>query len=180
MIIISDTNILSSLALADGFDLLFQLFSRADIKIPPAVHQELKVGLERQQIHLEIVLQAIDTGKLQILHLSSEEEKLTKDLPRKLNAGESEAIALSQTRKAPLLSNDKRAINYCKRNKVEVIDLPTILNLLWTRQIIKKREVDLLIKKMKERENLKLTESQRNRVFAPPAPPRRKRRRRRR
>jgi predicted nucleic acid-binding protein len=55
VIIISDTNILSSLASADASSLLLQLFSRADICIPPAVHQELKVGLSRKQLHLEAV-----------------------------------------------------------------------------------------------------------------------------
>lgn len=176
MIVISDTNILSSLASADAFELLLQLFSRAEICIPPAVHQELKVGLSRKQFHLEAVLQAIDNNQLQILELSSKEQSLAQSLPRKLNAGESEAIALCQNRTLPLLSNDKRAIRYCNNNGINVTDLPTVLNLLWTRGVIKKKDIDVLIDKMERRENLKLTSSQRTKVFAPP--PRRRRRRR--
>jgi predicted nucleic acid-binding protein len=177
VIIISDTNILSSLASADASSLLLQLFSRADICIPPAVHQELKVGLSRKQLHLEAVLQAIDNNKLKILELSTKEQSLAQSLPPKLNAGESEAIALCQNRKLPLLSNDKRAIRYCNNHGINVTDLPTVLNLLWTRGVIKKKEVDVLIDKMERRENLKLTSSQRTKVFA--SPPRRRRRRRR-
>ena len=60
--IISDTNILSSLAVAEAFDLLFQLFSYTQIYIPPAVHRELQAGLDRNQTHLEPVLQAVDAS----------------------------------------------------------------------------------------------------------------------
>jgi predicted nucleic acid-binding protein len=102
---------------------------------------------------------------------------LAQSLPPKLNAGESEAIALCQNGKLPLLSNDKRAIRYCNNHGINVTDLPTVLNLLWTRGVIKKKEVDVLIDKMERRENLKLTSSQRTKVFA--SPPRRRRRRRR-
>ena len=167
MIVISDTNILSSLAVADAFELLPRLFSRAELCIPPAVHRELQTGLSRKQTHLKIILQAVETNKLKVLELSSQEQELAQNLPGKLNAGECEAIALAQNRQAPLLSNDKRAIRYGDQSGIEVMDLPTLLNLLWTRRLISKNEVGQLIEKMAARENLKITPTQRARVFAP-------------
>ena len=160
--------------------LLWQLFSHADICIPPAVHQELQLGLNRKKLHLEVVLQAINAGQLEVLDLSLKEQSLAQRLPPKLNAGECEAIALSQNRKVPLLSNDKRAIRYCNDNGINVTGLPTVLNLLWTRGVIEQDEVNSLIDKMERNENLKLTSSQRTRIFAPPQQKRRRRHRRRR
>ncbi len=165
--IISDTNILSSLAVAEAFDLLFQLFSYTQIYIPPAVYRELQAGLDRNQTHLEAVLQAVDAGGLQILELSAQEQDLARNLPRKLKAGECEAIALAKNRPAYLLSNDKRAVRYCNENGIKTLDLATVLNLLWTRRVISKNEVRGLIEKMIQRENLQFTPSQRARVFAP-------------
>jgi predicted nucleic acid-binding protein len=168
VIVISDTNILSSLAAAESLPLLFQLFSKAQICIPPAVEQELQVGLGRGQRYLTVVLQAVTAGQLSVLTLSAPESALAQSLPRSLNAGECEAIAMAKTREALLLSNDKRAIRYCQQSNIEVLDLATILNLLWTRQFISKKRVGALIERMEKVEGLTLNQVQRQRVFAPP------------
>lgn len=178
MIVISDTNILSSLAAADSLHLLSSLFPPAQICIPPAVQDELRIGLNYGNTHLEPVLQAISEKKIKVLSLSSTEKHLSQGLPSKLNAGECEAIALSQNRKARLLSNDKKAVRYCKRQGIRVLDLLDILRLLWTSGLISRREVEELIDRMVKVENLKLPQKQRDAIFAPyPAPPPRRRRR---
>jgi predicted nucleic acid-binding protein len=166
VIVISDTNILSSLAAAESLPLLFQLFSKAQICIPPAVEQELQVGLGRGQHYLTAILQAVTNGQLSVLILSAPEKALAQSLPRSLNVGECEAIAIAKTRGAPLLSNDKHAIRYCQQSNIEVLDLVTILNLLWTRQIISKKRVETLIERMAKVEGLVLNQVQRQRVFA--------------
>ncbi|MCI0694462.1 hypothetical protein L0337_20935 [candidate division KSB1 bacterium] len=125
MLVISDTNILSSLAAGESLPLLFRLFPNATIFIPPAVHRELQTGLAYGQKHLEVILHAVG-GKLQILHLSENEQKLAQGLPKKLNAGEREAIVLSKNRRGRLLSNDKQAVRYCKQNGISVVDLALV------------------------------------------------------
>lgn len=173
MIVISDTNILSSLAAAEAVSLLFQLFPNAQILIPPGVEQELQAGLRRKQVHLAPVFQALTAGHLSVQPLSAKESALAQSLPRKLNTGECEAISLAHSRQAPLLSNDKRAIRYCQQNGIEALDLATLLNLLWIRRIVSKKEVEVMLQKMAVTEGLTLNQTQRHRVFAP----RRRRRR---
>lgn len=46
MLIISDTNILSSLAAGDALPFLFELFPKTSICIPVAVQEELQLGME--------------------------------------------------------------------------------------------------------------------------------------
>lgn len=166
MLIISDTNILSSLAAGEALSLLFRLFPNASIFIPPAVHRELQTGLAYGQKHLEAILQAVG-AKLQILHLSENEQKLAQELPKKLNAGEREAIALSKNRRGRLLSNDKHAVRYCKQNGISVLDLSLVLRLLWTRKVVSQTEVKALIDKMKIVENLQLSPIALKTIFAP-------------
>ena len=141
MIVISDTNILSSFAAGDSFDLLFDLCHRSQICVPPAVQDELQVGVDYGKAHLSQVLQAIDDKRLKLLPLSPPEVHVSQSLPSKLHAGECEAIALAQSRKAPLLSNDKRAIHYSRKQGIRVLALTDILRLLWIRRIVSQKEV---------------------------------------
>lgn len=134
----------------------------------------MQAGLSKGQGYLTAVLQATTDGQLSVLTLSAPEKVLAQSLPRRLNAGECEAIAVAKTRGAPLLSNDKRAIRYCQQSKIEVLDLVTVLNLFWTRQIISKKRVEALIQSMEKVEGLTLTQVQRQRAFA--SPTRRRRR----
>lgn len=166
MLVISDTNILSSLAAGEALPLLFRLFPSATIYIPPAVHGELQTGLAYGQTHLAPILQAIG-GKLQILSLSENEQELAQGLPKKLNAGEREAIALSKNRQGRLLSNDKQAVRCCRQHGINVIDLPLVLRLLWARKIVPQTEVKIIINKMKMVENLQLSQNALKIVFAP-------------
>jgi predicted nucleic acid-binding protein len=165
MIVLSDTNIISSFAAAGAFPWLLQLFRHAKIYIPPAVWQELQIGLARGKTYLETV----SVGEeLCVLELSEVEKQLAQTLPAKLNRGECEAIALAKFRRGILLTNDKRAIRYCDDQKIEVLDLVDLLRLLWLRQIISQREVQILIDRMSAVENLTLTKTQCTEIFASP------------
>ncbi len=167
MLVISDTNILSSLAAGESLSLLLRLFPNRLIYIPPAVYQELQVGLDRGNAYLNLVLQAIATDKIQLLDLSITEQQIVKTLPEALNLGECEAIALSQNRKARLLSNDKKAIRYCQQKRIKVVNLADLLRQFWIRRLVLKGEVEQLIKAMEPREKLVLNPAERAKIFTP-------------
>ena len=156
MLVISDTNILSSFAAGNALPLLLRLFPNTKIFIPPAAQQELQTGLAYGKHHLAEIQQAIVDGKLQIISLSNDEQQSAEKLPAKLGLGEREAIAATQSRRARLLSNDKQAIRYCKQHQINAMDLPVLLRLLWKRKIASQTEVRALIDKMKAVENLQL------------------------
>ena len=176
MVIISDTNILSSFASADALNLLPKLFPHETIHIPPAVIEELQAALDRGQTYVERVFNALSAGEIQAIELTIEERVLMTALPSKLHDGEREGIVICQTRKYPFLSNDRRAVRYCEKNGIRAIALDALLRLLWIRRIISQDEVKALIKTMGTVEDLVLNKTQRYFIFAP----RRSRRRRRR
>jgi predicted nucleic acid-binding protein len=178
MVIVSDTNILSSLASADALDLLAELFHGDTIYIPPAVEQELQVALSYGQAHVERVFQALEAGDIQRIELTDAERLLMATLPAKLHAGEREGIVICQVRKHLFLSNDRRAVRYCDANGIETISLAFLLRSLWILRILSQHEVRELIKTMGTVEDLVLNKTQRDFIFAPRRPRRRRRRRR--
>jgi predicted nucleic acid-binding protein len=167
MTVVSDTNVLSSLAAAHSLVLLQRLFRRSTISIPPAVRDELQVAVDRGRTYLEPLVGAISAGEITTLELTEEERALVSALPRKLTAGEREAIALCQQRRIPLLSNDRRAIRYCQASGIDALDLATLLRLFWTQQLTTRVEVEQIIARMEQVERLTLSAEQRAAIFAP-------------
>ncbi len=176
MVIVSDTNLLSSLAAANALFLLLQLFPDDTIHIPPAVEQELQTALAFGKQHIKRVFATLERGTFHRIELTIEERLRLTTLPRQLHAGEREGIVLCQARKVLFLCNDGRAIRYCKANSIKAIDLPTILRLFWIRQVTTKDRVKALIEEMVQIERLTLSDSQRTMIFAPHHPRERKQR----
>lgn len=167
MIVVSDTNILSSLAAGDALRALLRLFARSTLCIPPSVRDELQMGLDKGRTYLEPIFRALTTQHIDVMPLSPDEEQLTQAYPARLNLGERQAMALAQTRHAILLSNDKRALRYCEQQSLRTMNLVGILRLLWVRQILSQDEVRTVITKMEQVENLVLVPAQRTEIFAP-------------
>ncbi len=165
MIVVSDTNIVSSLAAGDSLPALLQLFKRSTFCIPPSVREELQAGLAKGKTYLAPILQAIATQHIVVTALSTDEEHALQQYPPRLNLGERQAIALAQTRSAVVLSNDRRAVRYCQEQHIRVVNLVDILRLLWRRNIMLQNEVRTLLTKMEQVENLVLTPAQRTEIF---------------
>jgi predicted nucleic acid-binding protein len=166
VIVISDTNVLSSLAAGDSLPALFQLYEKSGLAIPSAVRLELQAGVDQGRSYLVPVIDAIANLKIDILPLSAEEEIRSFSYPVNLGKGEREAIALSQTRKATLLCNDRNAMRYCKQHGIRVVSLVNILRLFWIEQVMPQEEVRNLIEKMRHMEGLTLTQNQIAEIFA--------------
>lgn len=166
MIIISDTNILSSLAAGESLPRLQFLFAPSRLVIPPFVQHELQVGFDKGLSYLEPVLLAVQHKQLEVTSLSAEEELLTFNYPAHLNEGERQAMAIAQMRKVFLLSNDEQAVRYCKRRKIRVMNLVDILRLFWVKDVMSQDEVREAIERMKRVEDLSLTPKHLVEIFA--------------
>ena len=167
MIIISDTNILSSLAACEALSALEILYQKPRLVIPPAVLSELQAGLAAGMTHLQLVLESIQRQQIEVISLSAEEELLSYTYPIDLGEGEREAMALAQSRKALLLTNDGEAIRYCFRRQWEVVSLNNLLRLFWISGVMLPDDVRDLIAKMEQVERLRLTPDHLLKIFAP-------------
>ena len=170
MIIISDTNILSSLAAGDALSALGMLYPKLRLVIPPSVLSELQAGLTAGMTHVQLVLEAIQRQQIEVIPLSAEEELLSYTYPADLGDGERESMALAQSRKALLLTNDGETIRYCLRRQWVVVSLNNLLRLFWTSGVMSPDDVKTLIAKMEQVERLRLTPDHLLKIFAPNKP----------
>ena len=148
--IVADTNIISTFVRVGAIPLLKRLLEVKRLHITQATYNELRRALEVGCTFLEPVLSALPTqGDLELLELTREEILAVKDMPGSLGAGEAESIAVYRHRPGTrLLTNDKRARNYCRENGVICLDLPGILRALWVRKLLTKKKVSALIRKI--------------------------------
>jgi predicted nucleic acid-binding protein len=146
--IVADTNILSTFARVGAIDLLRQLCKSDRLHVTPATSNELRRAVEVGCGFLGPTLEAIQTASgLDLVELRREEILASKDLPRSLGAGEAESIVVCLHRPGTrLLTNDKRARNFCREHSVPCLDLPAILRGLWVRQVVTKERVRQLLR----------------------------------
>jgi predicted nucleic acid-binding protein len=66
-------------------------------------------------------------GRLVVVTLDEPAQALAATLPRKLSAGEREAIGLAAQQRAVLLTNDRRALSYYATAQIATLDLKQLL-----------------------------------------------------
>lgn len=141
--IVVDTNLLSTFARVQRLDLLFAVAETDAFYLVPVVITELKLGLKKNLSFLQPILDNLANGiKFFPLQLTVEEKSLSDSLPASLNSGERESISVCQKRPgSKLLTNDKRALNYCRDNQIPALDLKLVLRRLWKAGHCNKEEV---------------------------------------
>jgi predicted nucleic acid-binding protein len=156
----SDTNILGSFAAADALPSRFAVLVTDVITIPPAVEAEIEAGVARGAAHLQQLLDMVAGGRLVVVTLAA-------TLPRKLNAGEREAIGLAAQQQAVLLTNDRRALSYCTTAQIATLDLKQLLRGLWVRKVVTRADVRTMIARMERVDRTVFLERDLQQVFAP-------------
>src|SRR5574341_1468701 len=122
--IVADTNIISTFTRIKRLELLLKVAETDALHLAPAVVKEIEVGLRKG------------------LDFTPDEKSMVDALPGSLNAGEKESIAICSKRAGcKLLTNDKRAHNYCRANRIPSLDLKLILRQLWKASHCTKEEV---------------------------------------
>ena len=165
--VVSDTNILGSFAAAEALPSLFALLATDVITLPPAVEAEIQAGVTRGATHLQRLLDLLADGRLVVVSLDEQVQAMAATLPRKLNAGEREAIALAAQRRAVLLTNDRRALSYCAAAQIATLDLKQLLRGLWVRKVARQAEVRAMITQMERVDRTVFLERDLQQMFAP-------------
>lgn len=152
--IVVDTNILSSFARIQRLELLFAVAETDSLYLVPAVINEIKLGLKKNLNFLQPIIGGLESEiKFFPLQLTPDEKNLSSSLPGSLNAGEKESISVCQKRMgSKLLTNDKRAHNYCKSNRIPSLDLKLILRQLWKAGHCSKDEVRFIMDEIEKNE----------------------------
>lgn len=87
--IIADSSILSTFARIQRLDLLFAAAETKSLHLPPAVQNEIKLGLHKGLHFLQPIIDGLTTAtQFQPVEPTVEEKRLDPTLPKALNAGE--------------------------------------------------------------------------------------------
>ena len=124
-----DTNVLSIFAKVGRLNLLLQI-AIVPLHVTPAIQNELEIGLKNGVSYLADPLSLIDAGALKYAALTDLDHRFISTLPAKLASGEAEAIAVCARSNLTLISHDRKAIDYCEREKINCIRLSTLIALL--------------------------------------------------
>jgi predicted nucleic acid-binding protein len=152
--IVADTNILSTFARIQRLELLPIVVANHALYLSPAVVKELHAGLNKGLGFLQPIVDGLTNGiGFFAVELTIEEKNFVDTLPSSLNAGEKECIAICALRAGgKLLTNDKRAHNYCRENRLPSLDLKLILRRLWQVGHYTKEEVRALMDEIERSE----------------------------
>jgi predicted nucleic acid-binding protein len=147
-VIIADTNVISTFARVVALDHVRRLVNAERLYVTPATFNELRRAVDAGCDFLAPALAAIHAGtELDLVELLREEVLAAKDLPGSLGAGEAESIAVCLNRSGTqLLTNDKRARNFCREHAIPCLDLPGILRALWVRRVLPNMRVEELLR----------------------------------
>ncbi len=157
--ILFDSNILFTFSKIEQMSLLTEIFEEK-IAISPEVENEIYQGATSGYEHCDRLTEFIQRRDIKILRPKEEEIELESSLPNSLGSGEKESLAIAKIRGLMFITNDKRAINYCKRNDVNYAHLNHILRLLWKDKILSKNKVKELIEDIERRDTLIITDKQ--------------------
>ena len=149
MIVVSDSDILSMFGKVGAVKHLKRLFE--EIYIPPAVYEELR---RAKEIGFDFVDELIEN--VRILNLSEDEYPVfvrLMDDEHYLHSGELQGIVLCMHRNGVLLTNDRRAKNFCGRNNIVYFDVKGILRAFYKKKVLKREEIRDLVKEIEEKDN---------------------------
>ena len=138
--ILADTNLVSTFARVGALDLVRQAVKADRLYVTPSTLSEIQRAVDVGCGFLASTIEAIQTGvEMDVVELRREEILAVKELPSALGAGEAESIAVCLKRRgARLLTNDKRARNFCRERSLPCLDLPGILRALWVGRVLTK------------------------------------------
>lgn len=154
MIVISDTNIVSSFAAAEALPLLLDALHVDHLVIPSAVYDELQAGIAAKVAYLQPISHWIDSKILRVAPLTAEQLERAETLPQSFGAGERQGIILTDDLRGTLLTNEKRVVNYCTRNRLLCLNLSQLLRLLWKEKVATPDQVRTFMRRMTEAEGI--------------------------
>jgi len=152
MIVVSDSDILSMFGKVGAVQHLKRLFE--EIYIPPAVYEELR---RAKEIGFDFVDELIDNVRIMNLNEDeySEFVRLMEDEDY-LHSGELQGIMLCKHRNGVLLTNDRRAKNFCKRNNIVYFDIKGVLRAFYKKNVLEREEIRDLVEAIEERDNTRI------------------------
>ena len=154
--ILLDTNILSTFGIIGKLELLFKIFRNGPICISPNVLFEIKKAHSFGYSYASSVLKLIEDEKIVLISITETELLLSYELPSSFGLGERDSIVIAKQRNFVFVTNEKKIINYCNREKIVCLQLNKLLRYLFIEGIMDKENINDLINDIESKDKLKI------------------------
>lgn len=148
MMIIADTNILSSFLTVSRVSELLLALKTNRLYIPQAIYQEISTGAAHGRFSHEAWSTSIQSQPFVVVDMTPTQIALAETMPASLAHAERHAIAMALDTKSRLLTNDRRAVSYCRELGILCLNLSNILRLLWQSDVCTKEQVRTIMHQM--------------------------------
>lgn len=152
--VLVDTNILSTYAKIKRFELLFEIIDREELFISTSVLHELDTAENMGYDFVKVIFDYIDKERISIISMDDEESDLFLGLPDSFGKGERESVAISKVRDYIFVSNETKVKNYCDKNDIDIVDLPTLLRRVWKTGLKEKETVNKIVGEIENKDNV--------------------------
>ncbi len=153
MKIICDTDLLSVFAKVDQLSLLQKAFPQGEFLISESVYDELLFSLEEGFDFPEQIF-----GMCEIITLKDDEIEIYKERRKRskfltISKADLRTLIIGEKRDIPILSNDKRLLDFAEDADVLALDIYDIFKLLYQREKLSKEDIKNILNYMEERDN---------------------------
>ncbi|MGM0509515.1 MAG: hypothetical protein ACQESD_00095 [Thermoplasmatota archaeon] len=152
--VLIDTNIWSTFAKINDLDFLFDVIGRERLYLSASVLHELHTAEEIGYDFVKTIFGYVEKDRISTVSIDEEEIKDYLKLPDSFGKGERESIVVCENRGYIFVSNETRVKNYCERNEIKYLDLPTLLRRAWKKDFLSKGEVMKMVEKIEEKDNV--------------------------
>ena len=156
-IVVLDCDLTSTFAKVNRIDLLEKLFSDAKLVITASVYNEL---LQVKQYGFDFPDNVMQSS-IGLINIQREERDIFEDFLQdyRIHLGEAEGIAIAKCRNGVFVTNDSRAVEFCKEKRVKVLNLKDILRRIAEEEIINKGEMIKLISDIEDKDRTFIIEA---------------------
>jgi len=152
--ILLDTNIVSTFSKIQDLEFLFQITGQDILQISSSVLHELEEAKGYGFDFITPIFDLVEAGKIEVICMDKQELKWSMNLPDSFGLGERDSIAICKHRKGIFITNERKVINFCQRNNIPAINLPSILRKSWKRGVRTKDQVNTIILEIETKDKI--------------------------
>jgi len=149
-VVVLDCDLISTFAKVNRIDLLELLFPDDQLVITASVYNEL---LEVKQYGFDFPDKLIQTS-IGLINIQNVEKSVFENFLQdyRIHLGEAEGIAIAKCRNGVFITNDSKAVEFCREKWVKVLNLKDVLRKIATEKIINKGEMTKLIRDIEDKD----------------------------
>ncbi|MCK4736559.1 MAG: hypothetical protein KAT65_29165 [Methanophagales archaeon] len=149
-IVVLDCDLISTFAKVDRIGLLEKIFTSGQLVITASVYNEL---LEVKQYGFDFPDKVMQSS-IKLINISRDERGVFEDFLQdyRIHFGEAEGIAIVKCRNGVFITNDSKAVEFCKEKGVKVLNLKDVLRKISADRVVTRAGMIKMIRDIEDKD----------------------------